>query len=248
MLNLFQHPFIFRRLRVKPAMTEPNLIEKFKFFKTDIMTNLCTQPFLLSLEQAAEQTGNLPDCENLLQEQQSDFMKYVQSCFCSGVSAPKRFQFMKTADYKLDRIHLKYADHLNENNPDFYRFWSLLIVDTRKFVTIGIDTLEFQAKCPAFMLAEPEQAHTFPPCKWTAQRSDLMEAITGIYQADVIRLIDGSRPSFALFVKEIGNIFGITFVNPHEEMRKVLNRKKGQTPFFHRIISVLKGKIDETDM
>ena len=100
---------------------------------------------------------------------------------------------MKTADDKLDRKHLKYADHLNENNPDFYRFWSLLISDTRKFVTNGIDTLVFQAKSPVFMLAEPKQAHAFLPCKWTAQRSDLMEAITSIYQADVIHTLTAIR-------------------------------------------------------
>jgi len=74
-----------------------------------------------------------------------------------------------------------------------------------------------------------------------------MEAIVGFFQADVIRLQDGSRSSFALFAKEIGNIFGITFNHPHDEMRRILNRKKNQTPFLNRIIATLKGKSDDMD-
>ena len=95
------------------------------------------------------------------------------------------------------------------------------------------------------MLAEDDEQPDFPLCNWTAQRADLMEIIVGIYQADVIRMQDGSRPTFTHFARAIGHVFGITFKNPHEEMRKVLKRTIRQTPFLNRIIAAIKGKIDD---
>jgi hypothetical protein len=209
------------------------------------MINLSSQPFLLSLEQAAAQTGDYTGYEALLEEQQSAFLQYVEDFFDADIAARKRFQFLKTVQQRLDFIRLKYSDTVKERNADFHRSWSLLITDTWQIASVGVKTLEFQSRCPSHMLAETEQSHTFPLCKWNASRSDLMELIVGVYQADVIRLQDDSKPSFALFAKETGAVFGITFSNPHDEMRKILTRKKTQTPFFNRIISCLKGKIDD---
>jgi hypothetical protein len=42
--------------------------------------------------------------------------------------------------------------------------------------------------------------------------------------------------------KFIGGFFGISYANPHEEMKRVLNRKKNQTPFFNRVIDSIKNK------
>ena len=212
------------------------------------MINLSNQPFLQSLQQIADKTGNSFDYETVLHEQQDSFKEYVQQCFNSGVAAPKRFQFLKTADNKLCRIHLEYADKIKEADVEIYRLWVMLIDDARSFIAIGIDTLRFQQKCPAHMLVEEQPAGSFPLCNWTAQRSDLMEAIVALFLMDVIRLKDGSRPSFALFAKEIGGIFGITFINPHAEMKKIFNRKKNLTPFLSSMIAVLKEKFDELNL
>jgi hypothetical protein len=211
------------------------------------MMNLCSQPFLLSLEQAAEQTDNYTDYETLLQKQQIEFLKYLENIFDSGISAPKRFQFLRTADVILESILLMYRDVIKKHDADFHRFWSMLITNTRRYVSIGIEMLEFQSHCPAQMLAEPEQSHTFPLCKWTANHKDLMELIVGVFQIDVIRLQDGSRPSFALFAKAIGSVLGIDFNHPHNEMQRVLNRKKDQTPFLHRMIECMKSRRDKMD-
>jgi hypothetical protein len=211
------------------------------------MTNLSNQPFLLSLEEAVKQTDSSEGYEILLQEQNSHFKKQVYECIHSGFPAPKRFYSLKKADYELHSIRQKYADSIRENNLAFHRFWTMMIDDTRRFIDLGIETLKFQAKCPSHMLTETEHTHSFPPCNWTAHRSDLMELIVGVYQADVIKFQDGSRPSFALFAKEIGEVFGITFSNPHDEMRRILNRKKSQTPFFNSIIACLKGKSKKMD-
>ena len=104
------------------------------------------------------------------------------------------------------------ADKIRANNVHFYRFWAMMIVDTRRYINVGIKTLEFQKTLPEHMLATPAQ--TFPDYKWTASQRDLMEIMVGIHQVDVIRLKDGKRPSFAMFAKFIGNFFGITFANP----------------------------------
>jgi hypothetical protein len=199
------------------------------------------------MEQAATQTGDCTDYETLLQKQQGAFLKYVEEWFDAAIAAPKRFRFLKTVECKLETIQLMYTDIIKKHDADFYRFWSLLITTTRQFVSIGVETLEFQSNCSAYMLAEPEQSQMFPLCKWTANRKDLMEIIVGIYQTDVIRLQDGCRPSFALFAKAIGNVLGIEYSNPHAEMQKVLNRKRDQTPFMHRIIECMKDRGDKLD-
>jgi len=218
------------------------------------MININQQPFLFTLEQAAthlrlhnncKQTVDYRAFEALLKEQKRDFKEYVEECFFSDLSAHKRFYFLKSIEDELYEIHQNYADIIRDDDARFYQFWIKIVDDARRHIKIGIDVLKYQRKCPPHLLVDAEKTRTFPLCNWTAQRADLMEAIVGIYQTDVIRLHDGSRPSFAVFAKEIGALFGITFSNPHEEMRKILNRKKNQTPFFNRIISVIKEKIDD---
>jgi len=208
------------------------------------MEDLCNQPFLLLLRQAVEQTGDFQGYETLLQERQSAFKEYVYEYYSSEMPAPKRFYFLKRADYEVCIIRQKYSKKIKEKDENFYQFWEMMIDDTLRFISIGVDTLEFQRKCPAHMLTETVQS--FPACIWTAHKIDLMEAMVGLHQIDAIRLQDGSRPSFPLFVQSIGNIFGITFDDPKKEAHKVLTRKKNPTPFFERIITVLKNK--KTDM
>jgi len=208
------------------------------------MEDLNKHPFLLSMQQAVEKTGDWDGYETLLQEQQDAFKDYLNEYFNSEMPAPKRFQFLKRAEYEVSRINRKEADKIRQTGEKFFGFWSMMIEDTLQFISIGVKTLEFQRKCPAHMLTETVQS--FPACIWTAHKIDLMEAMVGLHQIDAIRLQDGSRPSFPLFAQSIGNIFGITFDDPKKEAHKVLARKKNPTPFFERIITVLKNK--KTDM
>ena len=156
----------------------------------------------------------------------------LKNVFFSGLAAHKRFYFLKTIEAGLYEIHKDYASALRGGNVHFYHFWVKMIDDTRRFIKIGLDVLEYQRKCPAHLLVDEEKTRTFPICQWTAQRSDLMEAIVGLYHADIIRMQDGSRPSFMVFAKEIGNVFGVTFNYPHDEMRKIINRKKKSNAVF----------------
>jgi len=205
------------------------------------MEDLVSQPFILSLQQAAKQTDNNQSIQDLLEEQQIAFKEYVCSYFNSDLPAPKRYHFLKIAEYILNKIFKKYAELVKENNEQFYKFWAFLIDDARSYVHIGIETLKFQTKCPAHMLTEPVQS--FPACIWTAKKIDLSEVMAGIHHIDAIRLQDGSRPSFTLIAQSIGSVFGITIEDPHDELRNVLTRKKNQTPFLNRMIAALKKEI-----
>ena len=207
------------------------------------MEDLSKQPFLLSMKQAAEQTGDWQGYETLLQAQFCAFKEYLHDSCHSDIPAQKRYEFLQTADYEMCHIRLLYADKIRANNAQFYHFWAMMIVDTRRYINVGIKTLEFLQKCPAHMLSDP--AKTFPDYKWTAKRRDLTEALAGIYLVDVIRLKDGSRPSFAMFAKFIGNFFEIEYKNPNVEMDKVVKQKKTQTPFLESIIACIKGKNED---
>ena len=212
------------------------------------MTNLCVYPFLSSLAEVAQQTGDYQQYEALLLEQQNSFDEGISEYFKSSKIASTRFFCLRIAYEELYQIQKTYGEKIKENNADFHRFWSELIESTRRFIVVSVETLRFQRKCPPHMLEDDDEQLTFPLCNWTAQRTDLMEIIVGIYQADIIRMPDGSRPSFTHFTRAIGHVFGITFKNPHDEMRKILNRKKNQTPFLNRVIAAIRGKNDETLM
>jgi hypothetical protein len=213
------------------------------------MINLSSQPFLSSLVHVAEQPGNYAEYRTLLQEEQSAFLEYVQNCFDTAAPAQKHYLFLRTADIILNHIHLVYSEDVRKNSADFYRFWAQSITETRQFLSIYVETLKFEAKCPAYMLAEPEpKPEPLPPFVWMPPHRDLMEFMTGVFQTDAIRLPNGKQPTFTYFVNKFaGGLFGITFAKPHDEMDRVLSRKRDQTPFFNRIIACLKKKGDRLD-
>jgi hypothetical protein len=204
------------------------------------MTNLSNQPFLLSMAQAAQQTGNFSDYQTLLNEQQTQFKDFLYETCKPDIPAPVRFEFLSHAEYEICSIRLKYADEIRKIDKDFYRFWSMLIVDTRRYISIGINILNFLTTCPPYLLTEPSK--TFPEYRWMGSRIDLTEGLAALFLSNVIRLKDGKPVAFAPFSKFIGSFFGISFKNPHLEMQKVINRKKNQTPFLDRMIESIKGK------
>ena len=210
------------------------------------MIDLFRQPFLSSLQKDVSQTDSLDSHKALLQEHQSEFKVYVHTRCSSETVMYKRFYFLQIAIYVLHNIRSDIADRYQESHEDYFRFCSKMIEDTHRFISIDIKTLHFQKECPAWMATEQELT-AFPLCQWNAQRADLMELVVGLYQADAIRLLDGSRPSFAHFAKEMGSVFGITFNHPHDEMQRIINRKKNKTPFLSRLISAILGKFENVN-
>jgi hypothetical protein len=210
------------------------------------MDNLNSQPFFQSMKMATEQTGFTDGFKTLLQEQQNEFNDYLQACCHPGVPVPERYEFLQIADYAVCSIRLKYADKMRKHDFEFYHFWSILLADTRRFISIGLKSLDFQTRCPLHLLTTPTK--TFPEYKWIGSRADLTEALAGVFHVDVIRLKDGRRLELVPFAQFIGSFFGITYENPHEDVRRVLRRKKHQTPFFHRVVERLKEKSDEVFM
>jgi hypothetical protein len=205
------------------------------------MENFYEHPFLLSLRRTVGQTDDLAGYETSLQAQQDEFREYLKKCCPSEIPAQKRYEFLQNVDYEVCHIRLLCADKIRANHLHFYHFWSTLIVDTRRYIKLGLKVLEFQRKLPPHMLAEASQ--TFANFKWTSSRIDLSEVIAGLFQVDTIRLKDGSRPSFALFAKCIGELFGVPYDNPHDDLRKVMSRKKNPTPFLFRIIESIRDKM-----
>ena len=203
------------------------------------MLNIKNQPFLLSLQQEAGQTGDSEGFKTLLLEQQNSFKIYLDDCSHADISIEKRYEFLKTAEYELCHIQMMLSDKISANDAVYFRFWSNLAMDTQRYINIGIQTLEFMTTCPEHMLNEPSK--TFSDYEWIAQKIDLAEVAVGLYQADVFRLINGKRPSFAKFLKSFADFFGISYVNIYHQAARVVDRKKNQTPFLLRVIAAIKS-------
>jgi hypothetical protein len=203
------------------------------------MTHLSHHTFLLSMKEEQENINVSEGRKDLLQEQQDKFKEFLSEHCGLEMPPSERYEFLTKADYEICSIRLMHTDKIKESGMEYYRFWALLLADTRRFIKAGLNSLEFQATCPPYLLKE---AATFPTYEWKGSRADLTELLTGIYCADVIRLKNGKRPSFVPFAQFFGNFFGIEYKYPGDEMRKILTRKRDPAPFFHRIIESLKEK------
>ena len=108
------------------------------------------------MQQTAEQIDNFEGYEAFMLAQQGDFKEYLSDSYNSDISIHKRYEFLQTVDYELCSLRLMYANKIKENDVVHFRFWNSLILDTRKYVQIGIKTLDFQRKCPEHMVvAQP---------------------------------------------------------------------------------------------
>jgi len=204
------------------------------------MTDLVNQPFLLSMMQAAQQTGNFDDYQTLLKEQQTVFKRYLYDFCQPDVPLPKRFEFLSLAEYEVCSIRLNYAEKLRKTDMIFYGFWAMLIVDTRRYIANSMNVLHFQKTCPSHLLTEPGKP--VPEYRWTGSRNDLLEGLAAIFHSKIITLKNGKPITFAAFAQFVGSFFGIIFTNPYDELRILLNRKKDPTPFLNRLIVGLKKK------
>jgi hypothetical protein len=210
------------------------------------MDDVKTQPFLLMLKQAKYQTDNFESFISALQEHQEKFKDDVSEYFFSDRPASKRYHFLLSAMYELSSIRSHCGRSIKEHYPAFYVQWKLLIDDTKSYVSINVDTINFQRRCPAHMSVE-QPAQAIPLWIWAAPKIDLAEVLVGLHHVNVIRFPDGSRPSFPLFLKSVGGNFGVTFDEPSKVLKAVIDRKRNNTPFFDRIITILKYRNFDKD-
>jgi hypothetical protein len=209
------------------------------------MTDISSHSFLLLLEQVKNQTDNYESYFSSLQEQQKMFKVLLQEYIYSEEPAPRRFHILKNAKSELSNIRSMHGARIRENHPVLFEKWTLLIKDTRRCISNGIEMLQFQAVCPAHIPAhipaKPEDPEdTLPIFVWTAQKIDFAEVLTGFITAGVIRLQDGRIPSFALMAETVGRNFGITYKDPHKIFDRVINRKRDQTAFLNTLICHMK--------
>jgi hypothetical protein len=205
-----------------------------------VMKNLINQPFLLSMRGAVEQTGNFDGYAVQLLEKQFAFKEYLYECYHADIPVQERHECLEDAKYEMCSIRLMCADTIRKHNPGLYQLWTKLVIDTLRFITVSIDKLEFYRKCPKHLFVAPSK--TFPMYKWDTERINLSELIVGVYNAEVVKLLDGSLPDFDPFAKSVGNFFGITYNRPQDDLRAVVQRKKSKTPFLLRLIEGINRK------
>ena len=203
------------------------------------MIHLSRQPFLLSLRQEVGQRSHYEGHKALLDEQLGEFKEYVIEYCEMEIPVFLRFQFLKLADYELGSIRLYCAERIRKRDADYYRYWSMLITDTRRFIAVCVDTINFLTTCPIHLAVVAQPSATY---KWVGKRIELSEALVGVFQMDLIRLADGRRPSFEHFAKCVGGVFGVPYDAPYDDFRKVVNRKRNVTPFLQKMIDGIKGK------
>jgi hypothetical protein len=198
------------------------------------------------LEQAKNQTNKFESYVSSLREHQKQFKVLLQEYIYSEEPAPKRFHILKNIKSGLSNIRSMHGGWIRENHPVLFEKWALMIKDTRRCISNGIEMLQFQTTCPAQMLSDPiEPLSDF---HWTVNHVDFGEILVGIHHADAVRLQDGSSPSFALLTKIVGKNFGLRIDDPRELYRRVVTRKKNQTPFLNRMIYHIKNKSNQISL
>jgi hypothetical protein len=92
----------------------------------------------------------------------------LQEYIYSEEPASKRFHILKNVKSELSNIRSMYGGRIRENHPVLFEKWILLIKDTKRCISDGIEMLQFQTKCPAIMPAKPEEPEeALPIFVWT---------------------------------------------------------------------------------
>jgi hypothetical protein len=142
------------------------------------------QPFMISMKMANRQTENFDSFSALLLEQQIEFKEYIYERCRSDKQIHKDFFFLKIVESELKNIRLQDGDMVRKINPDFYIFWTKLLIDTYGFISSCIDVFNFRAKCPEYLISEPVQI--IAEYKWTLARIDLSEVLVGIFLSGAV--------------------------------------------------------------
>jgi hypothetical protein len=205
------------------------------------MTNLSSQPFLLSLRQEIRPNINFQVRKTLLCGQQKDFKGYIEERCASGISLPACFGFLKLAGYELCSIRALHGDEARNGDAGFYRFWSDMILDTQQFIDVQIEIIRFRTDCPQHLLNETPQALPSGRWQWTGSKADFTECLTGLYMTGKLCLPSGSRVSSAELANGLGSLVGMAYANARAEMSKIISRKKKSDAFSERYDCLYEG-------
>ena len=84
-----------------------------------------------------------------------------------------------------------------------------------------------------------------PPAKWAGTVSDLLELTVCLQHAGIIVKPTGERMSWSDVIIFIGQVFGLKIQRPYERKTKLFIRKRDETPFLHRLITVFRSEVEK---
>jgi hypothetical protein len=81
--------------------------------------------------------------------------------------------------------------------------------------------------------------------KWTGTISELLELAVSVHNTGTAVKSTGEPMAWSDVIALIERIFGLKIPRPYERKSKLFNRKKDETPFLHKLITVFKTEIEK---
>lgn len=99
-------------------------------------------------------------------------------------------------------------------------------------------------------LAHPErfvqpERHS-PLAKWNGTISELLEITVSVLCSGKMAKPTGEPMAYSDAVALIESVFGLRISRPYERKSKLLARKKDETPFLRKLISVFRAEVEKS--
>ncbi len=112
----------------------------------------------------------------------------------------------------------------------------------------AVSAIDCELEIVGMELAHPErfvrpERHS-PLAKWIGTISELLEMAVSVHCAGKIAKPTGEPMAYSDVVTLIENVFGLQISRPYERKSKLLSRKKDETPFLHKLISVFRTEVE----
>ena len=92
------------------------------------------------------------------------------------------------------------------------------------------------------------QAPKAPSVKWLGSIAELLELAIPVFCAGKIAKPTGEPMAYSDVVALIEEIFGITVSRPYERKTKLFNRKKSETPFLNKLITIFRLEVEKSNL
>jgi hypothetical protein len=84
-----------------------------------------------------------------------------------------------------------------------------------------------------------------PLAKWNGTIAELLELSVSVHGAGLIGKSTGEPMAYSDIISLVENIFGLTISRPYERKSKLFMRKKDETPFLNRLITVFHSEVEK---
>ncbi len=114
----------------------------------------------------------------------------------------------------------------------------------------AVAAIDCELKIVEMELAHPERfvrpERQSPLAKWNGSISELLEMAIPVHCSGKIAKPTGEQMAYSDVVALIENVFGQQISRPYERKSKLLARKKDETPFLHKLISVFRTEVEKS--